>query len=198
MEFVWWLLLLDDESEVSLIWRVMLEFSNEDQRRALLGLSRDDMIWDVFISMYGSASERSGVEDETRCAFYGEETQSASQKLEAIMPCFETGSSSVTRPACLAAFGTESPASFTDDIAQMYRCSELTTGRRPRLPSRTNVAFRRNSQMVSQIKALANAGPSSRTLVFAFGLAHFEIDSPSVITMLCEQGFGVVHLPTGR
>jgi len=71
-------------------------------------------------------------------------------------------------------------------------------------PGETAVSSRRNKQMVSQIVSIAEGSDSASgststpTLLFAFGLAHFELDSPSVITLLCQQGFGVTHLPTGR
>lgn len=195
LEQIWWGLMLHNESQVGLLWRVLKEMSDQDQRRALLGLTGadNDLIFDEFISRAGTAEMRSGVEDETRCLFYEEREQSvgseASARLDQQMQCFEAG------VGCLEAVGIDDPQKFISEIVSQYLCPAWTTGRNLRHTSRTNLAFRRNSQMTSAIVRLANdSSNSDKRLVFAFGVAHFEGELPSVITMLCEQGFGVEHV----
>merc|ERR1719163_2113218 len=59
--------------------------------------------------------------------------------------------------------------------------------------------------MAAQIVRLARTAAANtdateqrKSLIFAFGLAHFVDDHPSVVTRLCKQGFGVKHAPSGR
>lgn len=192
LDLVWWLTMLDSQSTPVSLWRAMLELSNHYQRKVLLDLVRDDLLWDAFIATRNNASERSGVEDETRCGVWNEEHRSASEQLGDMLPCFEDGVN------CVRAVGVSQPSVAVQEDAQAYRCSEWTSGRYPRTIRRTGIMFRRNSQMVSQIVRLASERQSDTTLLFAFGLAHFEITWPSVISMLCERGYQVTHLPTGR
>ena len=51
--------------------------------------------------------------------------------------------------------------------------------------------------MTDQMLRLATER-KGHSLVFAFGLAHFTEDSPSIISLLCDKGFSVTHTPTGR
>lgn len=51
--------------------------------------------------------------------------------------------------------------------------------------------------MTNQIVRLATER-KGQSLVFAFGLAHFTEDSPSIIRLLCEKGYSVTHTPTRR
>lgn len=192
LDFVWWCTMLDSHSTPVWLWRAILEMSNHYQRKVLLDLVRDDLLWDAFIATRNNATERSGVEDETHCGVWNEEHRSASEQLGYMLPCFEDGVD------CIEAVGVAQPSLKVQEDAQAYRCSEWTSGRHPRTMARTGIMFRRNSQMVSQIVRLANERSSDTTLLFAFGLAHFEIIWPSIISMLCERGYQVTHLPTGR
>ena len=77
--------------------------------------------------------DRLGAVEKKEIAFsagYYEETEhrSASQQLEAILPCFESAHS-----GCLEAVGAAVPERFPIEIAEMYRCSELSSGRNARL-----------------------------------------------------------------
>eukprot|EP01043_Picozoa_sp_COSAG02_P012408 COSAG02_NODE_478_length_21511_cov_120.811087_4_plen_60_part_00 len=58
--------MLDSQSTPVWLWRAILEMSNHYQRKALLDLVRDDLLWDAFIATRNKSGLRSIVWKEAR------------------------------------------------------------------------------------------------------------------------------------